>query len=277
MKKTTLNIRLFTIINLLMISATFSAQNLLVNGDFEATLAPFGWAKNNGDILLNEKNANSIHPDKDANELYLNGNCRMPGLAAVRFITQSVDVTTAGTYTFKFTTRVQNAVGLSGASENNHATLGVATVTGEIFPFDVDGVTVGTTALATISTQSNANTDVSTTVAIAAEVTKVQVKIAKSWNVAYIDDVYFGLPSTGINEHRIEDLKVTSKNGIITVNTQSGLENVKIHDMTGKVIQSISVDNLSIIQFPQIVNNGLYLILATDSKGRTAVVKYLVK
>lgn len=273
MKKTTLNIRFFTIIGLLMIATSFSAQNLLVNGNFEATT---GWTKNNGDIILNEKNANSIHPDKDANELYINGNCRMPGLAAARFITQPVEITTSGTYTFKFTARIQNAVGLSGALDNNHATLGIATVKGEIFPIASDG-TVGTTALATISTQSNTNTEVSTTVAIDAAITKVQVKIGKDWNVPYIDDVYFGLPVTGINDLRIENLSVASSNGILSVDCSSMLVKIDVIDTTGKIIQSNSDINANSIQLTNPLKSGLYMIFATDNHGKTAVVKHLIK
>lgn len=275
MKKTTLNIRLFTIIGLLMTASSFYAQNLLVNGYFEATAAPFGWERSNtSDITLNEKSANSVHPDKDANDLYINGSCRMPGPAQSRWIWQDVEVGSAGTYTFKFTTRIQNAAGPSGASPNNHASLGIATVTGEIFSIASDG---STSALATISTQSNSNVEVSTTVAIAAEVTKVQVKIAKNWNVAYIDDAYFGLPSTGINELHILNMHVVSNNGMITVNCPSTLVKINVLDITGKTIQSISDINANSTQLTYPLNSGLYMIVATDNHGKTGVVKHLVK
>ncbi len=264
----------------LAMAINLQAQNLLVNGDFEATVAPFGWTKNNGDILLNEKNAYSIHPDKDENDVFINGNCRMPGLAAVRFITQSVDITTAGTYTFKFTTRIQNgAPFLSGDSPNNHATLGPATVTGEIFPFEADGTTVGTTALATITTQSNTNTDVSTSVTIAAEVTKVQVKISKNWNVPYIDDVLFYLNGTlGVAKNDIENLKIYSNDGSLFVSSSSQLNHINIYNTSGSLIRTIKTENNTSDQIS--IGNlakGLYIIRATDKDGKTGALKHLIK
>lgn len=251
-------------------SVVGEGPNLLINGDFELTEAPWGWKGNNADITYNDTVvANQINT----------GTCRLPGAAQARNINQDVEVSALGVYQFKCTARIQNSVGASGTIENNHATKGgPGTITAEILPFDTDGATLLSIVLATIDTQSNANTDLSMNVTIPEGVTKVKVRIKKDWNVVYIDDVVFNSLASGLRNPNIENLRVYSNTSGITINSSSTLARVRVFDISGKVVKSIPCNGLQQIVIPLYnVVPGLFLIEVADEHGNVDRVKQLIK
>ncbi len=254
----------------MVIATSLQAQNLLVNGDFEATEeAPLGWTKNNGDI-------NYQITDYTIN----NRSCRMPGVGAPRWIWQDVEIPVSGKYIFEFTGRIQNqALFASGDSPNDHATLGPATLKGEIFGFDADGETLLPDVLLTLETQSNSNVTLKGEVEIPESITKVQVKISKDWNIPYIDDVLFYLDGTlGVAKSTIENLKIYSNDGSLFVSSSSQLNQISIYDTTGRMMRTIKSENKTTDQIS--IGNlatGLYIITATDIDGKTGTLKHLIK
>lgn len=254
----------------MMMSTGLQAQNLLVNGDFEATEAPWGWSRNNTDILLSEANDFKIN----------NQTCRMPGLGAARWIWQNVEISAAGKFFFEFTGRIQNAAPFdSGTSPNSHATLGPATLKGEIFGFEADGSTLLPDALLTLETQSNSNITLKGEIEIPDSITKVQVKISKNWNVPYVDDVFFYLEGTlGVATNTMEDLNIYSKDGALFVTSSTQLNQISIFDITGQMIHTIKAVNKTHEQISTgNFRSGIYLITATDIDGRTGAVKHIIR
>lgn len=253
----------------ILMTTGLAAQNLLTNGDFEISVAPFGWTKNNQDIVFAAEEGNSINGKS----------CRMPGLSASRNILQNVTISTPGNYIFKFTGRIQNAVGPNGTVDNNHATNGPATITAQVFGFDVDGTTLLTNALLTITSQANSNTTDSGVVVIPQEITRVQVKISKNWNVPYIDDVMLYLEGTlGITDNRIEEMQIYSSEDFLNVTSSSALSQINIIDITGKMQLSVSCKSEFTKQISlENISTGLYIIVATDIEGKVGTVKHMLK
>ncbi len=241
-------------------------NNLLVNGDFEATEGPSGWSKNNADILLSENNEFGIN----------NQTCRMPGIGAPRWIWQNVEIAVPGKYFLEFKARIQNAAPFaSGDSPNNHVTLGPATIKGEIIGFESDGNTLLNNALLTLESQSNTNITLRGEVEIPVNITKVQVKISKNWNVPYIDDVSFDLvkvpnstSETKSGNSTIEIFPNPLKSGKLYIRLSGNdmLETrVSLSDLQGRVIMDQTITD-NFIHIENSIDKGIYLLRISNNK-----------
>jgi len=274
MKKITIYLGMFFIALLTMMSteSLHAQENLILNGDFEVNRdidpeASLHWTRSNSDISMGDWG----NPDNQIN----GGTCRMPGPAQGRNMYQNVEIPVAGTYTFKFTARIQNANGPNDSSPNDRDGQGPGTITATINGFDVDGETLLSDPLVTLTTQSNTNETVSADIEIPESITKVRVRVEKNWNIAFIDDVMLYGVASGLIQPSIEGLRVSAEKQSIRIASATALSAVRLYDMSGKLLQTKDLQG----QIQTSINNvtkGLYLISVTDVHGNTDKIKQII-
>ncbi len=232
-------------------------NNLIVNGTFDDSGS--GWTGNNSDIVY-ETNT----------ETGINGRtCRLPSIASARNIRQTIGVKPGSTYQFSFKGRVQNVVGASGTQVNNHSTLGIATLKGEIVGAEEN-------VLLSLSSQESSTQELSGDFLVPINITTVTVKLSKDWNVAYLDDVQviekINLSTKNNSEKGI--IKAYVSHNRIQIDSSIIMKSISLFDITGSVIahskpmQSSTTFNL--------LPSGIYIIEAMLDSGMTSKTKILM-
>ncbi len=244
--------------------------NYVSNGDFSLSNA---WIKgdNMTDILIPENTAgNEV---SDAGAFY----CRMPSLSSSRFIYQDIIWNAGGNFEFGFKGRIQNAVGPSGSQPNNRTAtepFGVATLTGEVFAFNTNGV-LSTTPIAQVTTQSNTNVSLRVPVQLPANTNKIRIKISKNWNVSYVDDVYIST-TTALSSAKLESIKIHKLGTDLLVSSEKELSMVKIFDCMGKVVYQFNCKRALKCKIPLLnLYSGIYIVSVVDVNQIVATQKFI--
>ncbi|MPN47993.1 hypothetical protein SDC9_195597 [bioreactor metagenome] len=164
--------------------------------------------------------------------------------------------------------------------ENNNATKGgPGTITASIFPLDEDGTTVLPDALATFTTQSNANIVKSGEVVVPEGVPGVQIKISKDWNIVYIDDVSFRLKVdlwSGTHVNTASSFRVIpgNNNSISFISTEK-ISSVRIINICGQtVLSSSEVSDHIILPYGA---KGILIAAAKTESGATLISRFINK
>ncbi len=151
----------------------FVPVNLVANGDFELTSTNAqnftNWTESNTDIAI-----------ENAFQIGGLASVRFVGSAAARNITSdAITVEPGKTYRFQFTGRIQTAGGA------NPGTAGTANLTGTI----LNGLDNAATSFTTLTTQSSSNITLIGDYTVPAGQTSIKIRLAKTANIAYTDDV----------------------------------------------------------------------------------------
>lgn len=248
-------------------------ENLILNGDFEVNKeldpeADFYWWRNNSDISMGDWQ----NVDNQIN----NGTCRMPGPAQARSIRQDIEIASPGSYTLKFTGRIQNANGPNGSSPNDRDGNGPATLTATVTGFDVDGTTLLVDPLITLTTQSNTNETVSSEFEIPGDITKVRVLFTKNWNIAFLDDVMLYSGTSAVDQVSIQGLRVSTDNKTIRIDATADLSVLSLYDISGRIIKTLDCKGQSHVEVND-CTQGVYIIYITDVHGNMGMVKQIIK
>lgn len=157
--------------------------------------------------------------------------CRMPGVNQSRIIMQDVKVTPGSKYRLSVKARIQNAAGPSGSDVNNHVDRGPGTFRACVLDQNYD-------TLLELITQDPTNQNLSGDVIIPQHLTNVTIMLAKTWNAAYVDDVFFEeVLESSIEETNTSNCnKITSFNRTLYLNDCSNAMSIDIYDLAGRTI-----------------------------------------
>ncbi len=229
------------------------------NGTFDEGAAH--WKLSNTDIVFESSVTTAI-----------NGvTCRMPGVSNGRNMSQEIELTPDMEYEFRFTGRIQNAVGASGSQINNHTTNGVATLSGEVFDSE-------NKLLLLLVNQEPKDKELSGKFYLPSGSEQVTVRLSKNWNVAYIDNVKIHESATsGVNEAKslsMLQLHKTDKGfRIENKNNSNKIQLAMVYDISGKIIRKF-IQPEKIFDVTPLLH-GLYIIVAIFENGEQFSNKFL--